>query len=441
MRIVERLLSAYALVALIRASLAWVTASSLLLACSTTHVERGTETGNPPLLDVDKLALVVANDSVRIVGRAGAVSPGGVSVEATIVGTGEVVRGVANADGSFEIPLDASADAVVEVRARAGDAGSPVAYVTRGGALVGSGDGASLSCMQRTNVASQAAGSLASAADTRCQSAADCALVSTKTQCTDSCGELPVATAAVAGLRAGIDRIDRELCASFSSDGCNVIALPCVPPPQGPLACVAGQCTQLQESASPCPSCLNQTLSWGVSNPGSPSYTISGCDSFQQTAQGSPGCTGNVAHCTAGGLATVERLIDVLTHPDVQAALASGALLGGPPAPGGLATNVQVGGRSFVISNCGTGPNCTPIPDGVIQLRELLDRIGNETCSPAECPPNATFVTDHCTSCGPAGSGCSSTSARCATVCSDSSACASGLSCSARGVCEAVCGT
>jgi hypothetical protein len=434
---VERLLSAYARVALVRASLGWVAAAALLLSCSSTHLERGTETGNPPVLDVDKVALVVGSDSVRIVGRAGAVSPGGVSVEATIVGTGEIVRGRANADGSFEITLEASADAVVEVRARSGDESSRLAYVTRGGALVGTGDDDSLSCMQRTNVASQAAGGLASAADKRCQSAADCALVSTRTQCSDSCGELPIAAGAVAGLRAGIDRIDRELCASFSSDGCNVIALPCVPPPQGPVACVAGQCTQLQASASPCPSCLNQTVIWGPTNRSS-TNTISGCDSFLRTAAGSPGCTGKVAHCEAGGLTTVERLIDALAHPEVEAALASGAVLGGPPTPGGLALNVQVGERSFVISNCGTGASCAPIPEGVAELPELLDRIANETCSPAACPPNAIFLTDHCASCGATG-GCSSSSARCAVVCSDASPCASGLSCSARGVCEAVC--
>jgi hypothetical protein len=315
-----------------------------------------------------------------------------------------------------------------------------VAYVTRGGALVGSGDGSSLSCMQRTNVASQAAGSLASAADTRCQSAADCTLVSTKTQCTDSCGELPVSTAAVAGLRAGIDRIDRELCASFSSDGCSVIALPCVPPPQGPVACVAGQCTQLEESANRCPSCLNQTLFWGASNPGAARHTLSSCDDLERATMSGPGCTGKVAHCGTSDGATVEQLIAALAHPDVEAALASGANVGGPPVPGGFATTVRLAEREFVISNCGTGPSCTTIPPGVVQLRELLDRIASETaCEPLACPPNSVFVTNYCASCGASG-GCNSTTARCAIVCSDSSPCSGGTTCSARGVCEAVCG-
>jgi hypothetical protein len=426
-------------IALLHVRLGWLAAPSLLLSCTTAHLENSTETGNAPVIDIQKVALVVANASVRIVGQPGAVSPGGVTVEATIVGTNEVVRLASNADGSFDIPLSTSADAVVELRAAAGDERSNVVYVTRGGASVGSGAGASLSCMERTNLASQAAANLASKADTSCRTASDCVEISNGTVCTDTCSDPLVSNSAVAGIKAGIETINRDLCASFASEGCTVIALPCVSPPMGPIACVDGQCTRQTESGGQCPSCVTETVSWGPSS-GLSTNTISSCGSFARTTLVPPSsCEGAVASCGTSDKATVADLNAALLNPAVEAALASGSTVGGPPSPGGMSTSVKVGSRSFLIANCGTGASCSTVPDGIQRLKTLLQRLADETqCELPACPPNAKRVEDACVRCGAAG-GCAEVASTCAIVCSGSSdACSvAGTSCSERGICEA----
>jgi hypothetical protein len=120
-------------------------AATLLAACNTSHTQTSTETGNPPVIDLNKISLVVSADGVRIVGEPGAVKPGGSAVELTLVSTGEVRKGESKADGSFDIALDAGADAVIELRASDGDKRSSSVYVTRGGAAVGSGQNGTLS--------------------------------------------------------------------------------------------------------------------------------------------------------------------------------------------------------------------------------------------------------------------------------------------------------
>src|SRR5215510_3814148 len=80
----------------------------LLGACNSAHIQTSTETGNPPVIDASKISLVVSADSVRIVGKPGAITPGGADVELSVVGTSKVESGPSNSDGSFEIALDAS---------------------------------------------------------------------------------------------------------------------------------------------------------------------------------------------------------------------------------------------------------------------------------------------------------------------------------------------
>ncbi|HTU58785.1 MAG TPA: hypothetical protein VMF89_10130, partial [Polyangiales bacterium] len=113
----------------------------------------------------------------------------------------------------------------------------------------------------------------------------------------------------------------------------------------------------------------------------------------------------------------------------------------GATVAGYFTTNVTYGTRPFAITTCNI-PGCpAPPAEGLLKLRDLLDRIASETtCETLACPPNAVFTPDRCYVCDPQSGGCTSSVAGCALVCSDSSPCASGLSCSARGICEAVCG-
>lgn len=463
MRKFERLVCSRSAFALLCARVSWLAAPALLLSCTTSHTENSTETGNAPFIDVQKVSLVVASASVRIVGQPGAVRPGGVTVEVSIVGTGEVVRSASRADGSFDIPLSASADAVVEVRAATEGERSNVVYVTRGSASVGSGDGASLSCMQRTNLASQAAANLANQADTRCSAAADCVEVSTRTVCTDTCSDALVSRSAASGIEAGIVTINRDLCRGFASDGCKVIALPCEPPPMGAVACVAGQCvhqegstngpedagqpqdaSQLPDAAEPddagqCTSCLSERVTWGVTG-SQTTNTISGCNSFRHATSDGPGCEGSVARCVGAGQdsATITSLSAALQAPAVENALTSGSTLVGGNIT--LPITVSVGARSFSLAPCPATGNCAPLGDAIMRVSTLLQRVVDETsCQPLPCPPNAVYLPEACLTCGPVG-GCD-VGPRCAVVCSTAAECMNtpyGV-CTARGLCEALC--
>jgi hypothetical protein len=412
-----------------------VLAALALCACNVAH--NSTETGNPPVIDLKKISLVVSADGVRIVGQPGAVTPGGADIELQVAGSSEVIRGKSEPDGSFDIALDADANAVVEVSATDGDQRSSSVRVMRGGASVGGDDAGTLSCMERSQMASQMLGAAVKADASTCQTAADCVQVSNRTVCTDSCGDLLVSTSEVAAVKDAVNSINDGLCASFAADGCNVIALPCVPPIDGPIACIAGKCGIQTAQNVMCPSCLNRTVEWGPSS-GLRSYSVSGCESFSTTMQGAADCTGEVAHCGSGADATIEDLIQALLHPDVEQAMDSMGSFGGPPAPGGMSTRINVDGRPFFVSNC-SGPNCTAIPAGISALAQLLDRIATNTvCDQPTCPPNAGFFQDVCLSCGPIG-GCAETTSGCRVLCSDSSSCNPGMGCTSRGICELVC--
>jgi hypothetical protein len=352
-------------------------AAALLAACNSSHTQTSTETGNPPVIDLTKISLVVSSDGVRIVGEPGAVKPGGAEIELTVVSSGEVSKGESKPDGSFDIALDASADAVIELRASDGDERSSSVYVTRGGASVGSGQNGTLSCMQRSQLASQAVGSALTQADTSCQTASDCELVSTKTVCTDSCGDALVSHDGVNDVKNAVGSVDDGLCSSFAADGCQVIALPCTPPLEGPVACIGGKCTQRISTNVACSSCFNRSIEWGPSSALSV-YSIANCADFTTTREGTTVCSGKVPQCASGAQESIEDLLQALAHDDVRRAMNQMGTFGGPPAPGGMSTLINIDGRPFLVSNC-SGSNCEPIPAGIKALTDLLAGIVDHT--------------------------------------------------------------
>lgn len=348
----------------------------LVCACNSAHTATSTETGNPPVIDVDKISLVVGADDVQIVGAPGAVKPGGSEVELAILGSDEVARAKSKPDGSFSVTVDAKPDAVVEVSASSGEMRSSSVYVTRGGATVGSGKGNELTCMERSNLASQVVGSVFMNADTSCQTAADCVQVDNKADCADSCGGPIVSVSAVDGIVAAFDMINDGVCADFAADGCSVIALPCPPPAPGVPACVDGQCMLQTTQVPACPSCLNQVVQWG--NARSTPHSLSNCDQYEYTTPVADSCRSTVPHCDSGRVAiTVEDVLIALADPAVQQAVAEEKVFG-LPAPGGLAPKITVDGKSFVIASCGTDPSCM-IPDGITRLKNLLDSIAAQS--------------------------------------------------------------
>src|SRR4051794_8669728 len=70
-------------------------------------VEHGTATGNPPVVEQQKLHVVLRDTGVELVGDAGTVSPGA-SVRVTNRTTGQSAEATAHGDGSVNIVVPGS---------------------------------------------------------------------------------------------------------------------------------------------------------------------------------------------------------------------------------------------------------------------------------------------------------------------------------------------
>ena len=67
-------------------------------------LEHGTETGNPPVVEQQKLHVVLHDDGVEVVGEAGAVSHGA-TVTVTNTRSGDRAEAIARADGSVNVSV------------------------------------------------------------------------------------------------------------------------------------------------------------------------------------------------------------------------------------------------------------------------------------------------------------------------------------------------
>ena len=82
-------------------------------------LEHGTETGNPPVVEQQKLHVVLHDSGVEVVGDPGAV-PAGASVAVTNLRTGESVQATAGADGSVNIDVPGTAQDTYDVTVSSG---------------------------------------------------------------------------------------------------------------------------------------------------------------------------------------------------------------------------------------------------------------------------------------------------------------------------------
>ena len=82
-------------------------------------LEHGTETGNPPVIEQQKLHVVLHDDGVEVVGEAGSVSPGA-SVTVTNTRTGEHAEAIARADGSVSVSVPGTLTDEYEVTVSSG---------------------------------------------------------------------------------------------------------------------------------------------------------------------------------------------------------------------------------------------------------------------------------------------------------------------------------
>jgi hypothetical protein len=229
----------------------------------------GTETGNPPVIDGSLVALVADGDGLRVRGERGAVSPGGSSLEVLVVSSGNSVQGRANADGSFDISLDASTFDTVELRAVNAGQTSLAVHVVRGAAAAAQ-DEQGLTCDQRSQLARTQLNAVAEAVDLSCMNDLDCTNADSASSCADSCDAYVVSLTGESQLAGAREAVQAGLCAEYEADGCQRLALPCAPPQLGVPRCFAGSCR-----AAPARTISCQTRSVCVVSEGAGGLTLS----------------------------------------------------------------------------------------------------------------------------------------------------------------------
>jgi 2-phospho-L-lactate guanylyltransferase (CobY/MobA/RfbA family) len=221
-----------------------------LSACFGTHGPvDSTETGNPPVIDSRRVALEISADAVHVMGKKGAVTPGGASIEVTDLATGAVTKGKANADGSFDVKVSGAPNDAFTVSVSAGGVSSKIVYVVQGGSAVGGANG-SLSCQQREDLAAAQLAAIGQDVAAGCTTAQDCEVVTPSISCAQPCANLTVSKQGKAQLAAASRSIDDGLCASYVQDGCPAMQTQSFCNIVQAVKCSAGQCLRMGQQAA-----------------------------------------------------------------------------------------------------------------------------------------------------------------------------------------------
>jgi hypothetical protein len=83
--------------------------------------EASTDTGNPPVVDIDKVSSVVGGDTVTVSGEKGAATPGGAVVTVTNQRSGTEASVAANQDGSFTLEIAGAPGDTLELEVAGGE--------------------------------------------------------------------------------------------------------------------------------------------------------------------------------------------------------------------------------------------------------------------------------------------------------------------------------
>lgn len=240
--------------------------------------EVGSETGNPPKFAPDHVYTLNVDGGVQVIGRPGAVDPGGATVEVTNIDDGEVISVEANADGSFTVMFMGDTPAGVSIRvSNEHGASMPVVLSVERTSNVGttqtsgamdagmagmpaesadasipvclnppcvSVDRAPLPCGDRQMQADNMLNAALMDADLSCVTADDCVTLTLSTQCHARCSASAVVSrSAQADLDALVGRLDRTLCGGDYATSCSRETDTC-PDGAAPVsACESGKCT------------------------------------------------------------------------------------------------------------------------------------------------------------------------------------------------------
>lgn len=234
---------------------AWCLVALAWTACEST------ETGNPPVVDSGRFALMQIGGDVEIVGAPGAVRPGGSTIEITDSVSGHSASAQSAPDGSFALTLRdvdlARASFTIRVSSvdgmstahlpspsgqggpRSGpereaettaDAASaaPFAQPDAGPSSSDAAQPASLdagtvnlSCAELDQAVDLRLQQALGAPEVECTQGAACTPVATRTSCLESCPIL-VASGSVATVEAAVAQVERELCTQHKAQGCAV---------------------------------------------------------------------------------------------------------------------------------------------------------------------------------------------------------------------------
>jgi hypothetical protein len=191
-------------------------------------VEHGTETGNPPVVEQQKLHVVLHEEGVVVVGDPGAVSPGA-TVSVTNVRSRDRSEASAGTDGSVSVSVPGTLADEYEVTVSS-DGRSQSVRVSAGSAATNS-ELAGASCDSLEQTLSEQVGS-GYAAASQCQVDSDCTMGG-DVGCYFTCGGPPVSVAGEDAARQSLLESTAPVCAELTRR-CG---------PRGPMRCPASLTT------------------------------------------------------------------------------------------------------------------------------------------------------------------------------------------------------
>jgi hypothetical protein len=212
-------------------------------------VEHGTETGNPPVIEQQKLHVVLHDDGVVVVGDPGAVNPG---ATVTVINVGSSARSetTAGSDGSVSVSVPGTLDDEYEVTVSSGGRSQTVRVSANSSATGTAGTGgasgdqlASASCdsLEQTLNAEVTAGF--ASASKACQADSDCT-TGGDVGCYYACGGPVLSRAGAQAAQQSLLESTAPICAELSSR-CPGRGPPGCPFSFNTLACNDGTCGQL----------------------------------------------------------------------------------------------------------------------------------------------------------------------------------------------------
>jgi hypothetical protein len=225
-------------------------------------LEHGTETGNPPVVEQQKLHVVLHDDGVEVVGEAGAVSPGA-SVTVTNTRSADHADAIARADGSLSVSVpgtladeyeltvaSAGGSQTVRVTASASDAASST--TASADAHLSDAELASASCDALGATLEQRVSTAFASADSRCTTDEDCKYREWSVACYNDCGSSILPPDGFSRVAEQLDTSLQPLCTELGKRCSPVQNLHDCRSPDALPQCLEGSCRALDLSSYSC---------------------------------------------------------------------------------------------------------------------------------------------------------------------------------------------